>query len=266
MDNNTLLQYIQTFTDPGKANKMGSVSIGDIKNMTINEFYSIKNRLLALRENYRYDTLVYNAGTAVSLAQQPLSFRNGINEQNPVANVPGTTYKQTRFHTNMSQQGNFGDGSLTICYALEYNVTFTALKGTAAGYTDATAYGANTNPLGVAPAAYDPALLESSWVDQVELQWLRDEQTIIRNKAALFPTANGISGVLGASVGGVMQNVGYDGHQNLLNNPQVFIDNQDFSVASNHLAPFDLTSATGLNIGFKAVIGFRTVEFRQVYP
>lgn len=264
MDNNTKLDYIKTFTQAGTPNVMGQVSIADIKNMTINEFYSIKDRLLTLRENYRYDSLIYNAGTAVSLAQQPLSFRNGINEQNPVANVPATTYKQTRFHTNMNQQGNFGDGSLTICYALEYNVTFTALKGTS--YTDATAYGANVNPLGVATAAYDPALLESSWIDQVELQWLRDEQTIIRNKAALFPTANGISGVLGASVGGVMQNVGYDGHQNLLNNPQVFIDNQDFSVASNHLAPFDLTSGTGLNIGFKATIGFRTLEFRQVYP
>lgn len=262
-EQNTQLTYIKEFTPAGDPNTMGKVSIKEISNMEINEFYNIKNRLLICRETVYYDTLVYDAGTSVTTAMQPLAFSNGLKETNQVVNT-ATTYQQQRFHTNMSQGGNFPAGSLTIVYAIEYNIKFNALRGTT--YTDAQAYGANTNPLGVAPAAYDPFLLETDWLRQTELQLLRDgDQTIIRNQAQFFPVNNGVSGALGSSVGGVAQNIDFGGNQALLKNPQVFIDNAAFNVQINHLAPFNLTSASGLNIGFITTINLRSVAFREVY-
>lgn len=252
------LPFAKQFTAPAPTTN-GGISIEEIKRMDINEFYRFKDRLTSLRENVRYDTRIYNSGTAVTSDQLATFFVAGIGDQDVVVNVPATSYTKQRFHTNMLKGGQFGEGSLTIVYGIEYSFSLSALKGTT--YTNASAYGANTNPLGVDIALFDPALMVKDWNNQTELQFWRDEDVIVKNKTKYFPENGGISGFMGSNEGGIAQNSNF-GYQELLNNPQVFRNDENFSFPTVHLAPWDLSA---MAMQQTAIIQLRTMEFRPNY-
>lgn len=251
-------QFKPQYTGPGVQDaKVGSISIEEIQNMTMPEFLKFEGQLVNVRRRKRRDQAVWRSNTAITTAMSKDIFRNGIGAVDAFADDPNTTYNKTRAHTNMSMNGSFGEGSLTIVTALEaYHANF-ALRGTT--YTG----GQITNPLGVAVTGFDPGLLTHTVCRQFEVAFYKGETRIIDGLVEEFPQMNAISGVAGAAVGALFQNAALPG--NYLNNPVVLKDDADFHVNVAPLTALDLSTASGLTlVGVTIMIKLNTIELRNV--
>ena len=240
-------------TNPGSLQpaQYGVISIEEIMRMSSNEFLVFQDRLVNVRRRTRYDTAVY--GKAVIAAETKVEFfRKGIGEGD-VKIGTGAAYNKTRAHTNMPRKGEFPQGSLIIITDIVAKKAFTS--GLPTGVTD----GIVTNAKALAAVATnDPTLNLLTWLETVELAYREDELDKIQNYLGKFTQNEGISGFMGASIGGVAQNFGAPGVA--LVSPRVLEGGQDFSVQLRHLAAFDLSTATGIDQETTQRVELETIE------
>jgi hypothetical protein len=257
--NQDRFKFVKQYTAVGQKNAYGEITADEIQAMTGQEFLQYQNRLVDVRRRKRRDTQMWEKNTAITTAMKANFFRKSINEQETYP-TSANTYIKTRAHTNMAgRAGNFGQGDLVIITGIEAAVASYALVATA--YSG----GAVTNPLGVtALTLYDPALLEAVIVNQYELAFFRGETLIVDGLVKDFPQSTGISGVVGAAVGGVFQNALFN--NSFLDNPQVLQDDEDWHIEIAPLSAIDLTSATGLNAPVVIQVELSTIELRRVFP
>lgn len=217
-----------------------SITAGEIMNMTMPEFLAFQERLVRVRRRVRYDTAVYEKVNVTPQMVHTL-FRKGLGQTEKYA-TSDNTYTKTRFNTNMTRNGEFEQGSLTIIYDISAPQAFTAGEATARA-----ANGAIINPKATFSANNDPALNLKAVQEQFELVYKEgdSEDGIFRGLIKEFSQNNGQSGFLGSSVGGVAQNVLWETKP--LDNPRVLEGGEDFSIDLRPLADLDLSAATGIN-------------------
>lgn len=253
-----IFKFKPVYTPAGKADAaLSSISIAEIQNMTMPEFLAFEGQLVNVRRRKRRDQAVWRSNTSITTAMQKQIFRVGVGGQDAFADDQNTTYSKTAAHTNMSLNGSFGEGSLTIVNMIEaYYAAFALRPTTVSG-------GQPTNPLGVAVATYDPGLLAHTVCRQFGVEFFKGENSIISGLVEEFPQMNAISGVAGAAVGALFQNAAFAG--NYLNNPIVLKDDQDFHVNVSPLTALDLSTATGLTlVGITIMVKLSTIELRRV--
>lgn len=250
------IKFKKVYTPPGVQDSIGMVSLDEIQKMTLPEFLQFEGQLMNVRRRKRRDMAIFEGNTTVTVASEKQIFRKGVGDEDTPA-TSSVGFIKTRGHTNMARGGSFGEGSLTIITAIEAFVYATALKGTT--YVN----GLITNPLGVAPTAYDPALLLTILAKQVEIGFYRGESLIIDGLVEEFPQMSGLSGFAGASVGALVQNALLP--NNFLSNPQALKDDEDFHVLVSPLTDINNTSASGLNVPFNIGVKLSTIEVRRVY-
>src|SRR5436190_16759 len=148
------IQYKPQYTAAGQADVTGRVGIDEIEKMTAEEFAMLDGRLMNVRRRKRRDMVIFDDNVTIEAGTEKEIFRIGVGGNDTTVNA-ATAYKKTRWHTNMSRGGDFGDKSVTIVKAIEVYAKSFALQP-----TTLTA-GAPVNPKGVAIANYDPGL----WLD-----------------------------------------------------------------------------------------------------
>lgn len=246
-------QVFQFKTNPGslKPADYSVISIEEIMRMSSNEFLVFQDRLTNVRRRTRYDMAVYSKSLIAAEAKVEL-FRKGPGEGD-VRVGDGSAYNKTRAHTNMPRKGQFPTGSLIIITDVVAKKAFTSSLPTT------VVDGIVTNAKALAAVATnDPTLNLLTWLETIELAYREDEMDKISNYLGKFTQNEGISGFMGASVGGVAQNFGALGVA--LPAPRVIVGEQDFSVQLRHLAPFDLTTATGIDQFVSQRVELETIE------
>lgn len=247
----------KVFKYKGKDGSEKEISIDEIQKMTMPEFLYFQDRLMKVRRRRRRDIAIFENNVKVTPQHSKEIFRKGIGEEDTYA-TSNTEFVKNRAHTNMLRGGHFGEGNMTIITSIEAHYTATALQATT------TEHGIVLNPKGVVPTAYDPFLLGNAWLTQTELVFRRGETIIVDGLLEDFPQMSGLSGVAGASVGALVQNAFLP--NNFLNQPEVLVDTEDFAIEINPLArEFDLTSASGLNIGIVQEVKLNTIELVRQY-
>jgi hypothetical protein len=250
-------QFKTQYTTPGVADVVGEVKISEIEKMTGEEFASLDGRLVNVRRRKRRDMIIFDDDVTIEAGTQKELFRIGVGGEDSTVNV-NTAYKKTRYHTNMSRGGDFGDKSVTIVKAVEVYAAAFALQPTT------LVAGAPTNPKGAAIANYDPALWAHTLLNWLELSFFRGETAIFDGQLVDFEQEDGISGVVGAAVGGIFQNGTLFGSKPL-DNPQVLVDNEDFHIMVEALHQLVNTNAAGIGIPFNVQVKLSTTELRRVY-
>jgi hypothetical protein len=156
----------------------------------------------------------------------------------------------------MPRKGEFPQGSLVIVGDIVARKAFTSGKATT------VVAGIVTNPLATFPANIDPALILQTWTENVELAWRQDDVDIESDFLCKYPQNDGMSGAIGASQGGIMQNFGVAAMG--LKQPVVLDGGDDFTVQLRPLAPFDASTASGIDMQIVQRIELITTEVRAV--
>jgi hypothetical protein len=254
---NSRLQFKKQYTAAGSPDATGYVSAGEIEQMTAEEFAMLDGRLVNVRRRKRRDIILFEDDVDIEPSMEKEIFRVGIGREDTYA-TSNNTFKKTRYHTNMSRNGDFGEKSLTIVKAIEFCFAATALQPTT------VADGAPTNPKGAAISNYDPALFALTILQGLEIGFYRGETLIIDGQAIEFQQGNLLSGVAGAAVGAIFQNGGF-GDVKQLENPQVLEDDEDFHVLVSPLHDIVNSNASGIGIPFGAFVKLHTTEVRRIY-
>jgi hypothetical protein len=247
----------KTNPDSLSAAEYGIISADEIMRMSSQEFLVFKNRLANVRRRTRYDTAVYEkaviaAGTTVDL------FRAGIGDRQKFA-TSNAEFLKTRAHTNMTRKGEFEQGSLVIITDIVAKKFFTS--GLATTVTDGIV--TNSKALAAVPTN-DPTLNLLTWIENIELAYKEGEDDKVVNLLSKFTQNDGISGFMGASVGGVAQNFAALGIP--LPTPRVLEGGEDFSLQLRHHAAFDTSTATGIDQVVAQRVELETIEVIQVRP
>ncbi len=245
-------QVFRFKSNPGMTPAMyGEISAAEIARMPSQEFLVFKGRLMNVRHRTRYDTAVYEKGVIAANNSHDL-FRSGLGDKAKYANS-NNEYTKTRAHTNMNRKGEFPQGSLTIITDVVAKKAFTS--GIPTGVTE----GIVTNAKALAAVATnDPTLNLLTWLENVYLSYREDDVAKIENYLGKFAQNEGISGFMGASVGGVAQNFATLGVA--LVTPRILEGGEDFSVRLDNLAAFDISTATGIDQIVVQRVELETVE------
>jgi hypothetical protein len=229
--------------------EMSIISANEIMNMTSQEFLNFKGRLANVRHRTRFDTAVWEAAI-ITPAMVATIFRKGVGQTDKYASSD-TTFNKTRAHTNMTRNGEFPQGSLVIVADVIARKAFTS------GVPTTVVNGVITNPRATFPAYLDPALALQVWTENVEMAYREDDVDKVADTLNRFPQNDGMSGAIGASQGGIMQNVMMPRFG--LHSPRVLDGGDDFSVEIRPLANFD-ASVTGINQVIIQRVELETVE------
>ncbi len=194
------------------------------------------------------EAVIIPAGTTKDL------FRKGTGQEDTFA-TSDTEYKKTRQHTNMHRGGEFEQGSLVII------TDISAPKAFFSGLPTAVVNGIVTNARATFPAYIDPALLLDTWLNCVELDYREGEASINADPLTRFSQNSGVSGVIGGSNGGIIQNAFMPSLS--LDNPRILEGGEDFSVRLQTMSSFD-ASATGVNMPIAQKVVLSTTELVNV--
>lgn len=246
-------QVLQYKNPIGSSQATGVISIQEIMKMPQPDFLVFKQRLMNVRFRTRYDTAVYEIGAGVIAANTTVDlFRKGVGDKDTYGNS-ANEYKKTLGHTNMPKKGEFPQGSLIIIADIVAKKAFTS------GLPTGVTAGIVTNPKAAAAVATnDPTLNLLTWLENVHLDYTEDGLAKVTNYLGKFTQNEGISGFMGASVGGVAQNFGALGSP--LPQPRAMEGGDDFGIVLRHVADFDNTAATGINQVVTQRVELETVE------
>jgi len=225
------------------------ITADEIARMGINEFLLFKNRLVNVRHRERYDIAVYEPVLIKDGLVKDL-FRKGNGQQETFA-TSEVEFKKTRRHTNMHRGGEFEQGSLIIIEDISAPKAFTP------GRPTTVTNGIVTNCKATFPPDFDAGLTLDTWLQAVELDYREGETSIKADALTNYPQNSGVSGVLGASQGGIIQNA--FNPRMALENPRVLEGGDDFSVRLLMMQDFD-ASAAGINMPIAQKVILHTIE------
>jgi hypothetical protein len=236
---------------------LSDIDARSLENNTVPKFLQLEGNLHSVRRNRYYDVVAWEIDTLVEPKHVAKAFRKGFDQVQKFA-TSNNEYTKTLAHTNMSKDGEFEAGSVVVLKNIEVQMIVTS------GRPTAQSAGIVTNPKAAfTNTTIDPALIAHAWLNQTWIQFKRGKTIICEGLAIDFQQKAGVSGQLGGSAGGFVQNNAYSA--SLLPNVQVFGIGDDFEVVVTPLANFDLTSATGINREIAMKVVLDVIEAARVY-
>lgn len=238
----------------------GSISLADIREMSIPEFIQFQDRIVGLNKYRRYDTALYKNSIAITPSHTAAMFTLGVGENDQWANDPTDTIKKTDVHTNMPVHGRWQPGEVAIIWQIEAVVGFNAGKPTT------SADGIVSQPAVAFATNIDVFELQDVADRQFKIQMLRGNKNVVaEGRLGDFPQKTGKSGSGGSSATATSmfsQNMGF-GDTNILVKPQVIEGGEDWQISLQPLAPsLDMSTAAR---DIRVELRLSTWEFLRYY-
>ena len=221
---------------------VGLIDAQSISDMPLAQYYAMADRFVNVQKAVYYDTAVIVAGTAVTAAQKKALFTKGKSQDDTVMNSGTAIPEKGEFLTNMISDGEFEGGTTFILEHIGVRLVLTSEKPTAVGTR-----GEITDPNYTASVIISAANNFKAYTEQIELQYVRNEEIKLRGPLWQWPSSFGISGAFGSPNAGFIQNgTGLESH-NMLARPIVLNSEDKFSfVLQPIVATF--TPTLGVNI------------------
>jgi hypothetical protein len=171
-----------------------------------------------------YDSATIIAGTAVTAAQKQALFTKGKNQDSAVLNTGTAIPEKGEFMTNMITDGEFEGGTTFILEQICVDLSLTADIATTYGTR-----GEMTAPNYTASVAISAANNFKAYTENLELQYVRNEDIKLRAPLRFWPSPFGASGAWGSPNGGFIQNGNGPSRFNMLSHPVVLQSEDRFS-------------------------------------
>ena len=194
-----------------------------VSNLPLAQYYQMAGHFVNVQNAIYYDTGVYTAGTAVTQAQRKALFTKGKNQDDTVVNTGVAIPEKGEFLTNMISDGEFEGGTTFILEQICVHVFMTSELPTTLGVR-----GEITAPNYTASVVISAANNFKAYTEQIELQYLRNEELKLRAPLTFWPSPFGASGGFGSPNSGFVQN-GYQASWNMLTRPVVLQSEDKFS-------------------------------------
>lgn len=221
----------------------------DLVNRPLAEYYEYMGRVVNAQSYEYYDTAVIVAGTAVTSAMKQALFTKGKDQDTVTFNTAAAIPEKGEFLTNMITDGEFEGGTTFI---LERIGVHCLLPSDAA-----TTYGARgqiTAPAYAASVTVSSALTWKSIMEQMEIQYRRNEDVKIRKPLIGWGSPWGAEGAFGAPNAGFIQN---GRGSTILSRPVVLESEDRFSFLLQSLVE---TFTPNLSVNIKVVLGGQRIQ------
>ena len=229
---------------PSDRNPLGVALIDpqSISDMPLAQYYQMADRFVNVQKAVYYDTAVYTAGTAITQAMRKALFTKGKSQDDAVVNTGVAIPEKGEFLTNMISDGEFEGGTTFILEHIGVRMVMTSELPTTLGTR-----GEITAPNYTASVVISAANNFKAYTEQMELQYMRNEELKLRGPLWQWPSSFGVSGAFGSPNSGFIQNgTGLESH-NMLVRPVVLNSEDKFSfVLQPIVATF--TPTIGANI------------------
>ena len=229
---------------PSDRNPLGVALIDpqSVSDMPLAQYYQMADRFVNVQKAVYYDTAVYTAGTAVTQAMRKALFTKGKSQDDSVVNTGVAIPEKGEFLTNMISDGEFEGGTTFILEHIGVRLLMTSELPTTLGTR-----GEITAPNYTASVVISAANNFKAYTEQIELQYMRNEELKLRGPLWQWPSSYGISGAFGSPNAGFIQNGTVIESHNMLVRPVVLNSEDKFSfVLQPIVATF--TPTIGANI------------------
>lgn len=215
-----------------------------LSKLTLAQYYrDVAGNIVNAQSACYYDTAVIIAGTAVTPANKKALFTKGKSQDDTVMNTGTAIPEKGEFLTNMFTDGEFEGGTTFILEQICVDLCLTE--------SIATTYGTRgeiTAPNYTASVVISPGNNMMAYTENLELQYLRNEDVKLRSLLRYWPSPFGWSGALGIVGGGFIQN-GYHNTFNQLASPVVLQSEDRFSFVINPIvATFTPTMSAKIRV------------------
>lgn len=204
---------------PAQVKTPGGIQLVDpadlIAGKTLQQWQQDANtgRYLNIQNACFYDTATVVAGTALTQGNTKALFAKGKSEEDTVWNTGTAIPQKGEFMTNMITGGQFEGGTSFIMEQITVSILLTESIATTYGTR-----GEMTAPNYTASVVISPSNNLQMFTENIELQYVRNENVMLRGLVQHFPSPFGFSGALGIVGGGFVQN-GYNQTFNYLFRP-----------------------------------------------
>lgn len=212
---------------PSNPQGIGLVDPQSLSRLPLAQYLQMGNHLVNAQSAIYYDSAVYTAGTAITAAQPKALFTRGKSQSDTVVNTGVAIPEKGEFMTNMISDGEFEGGTTFILEQVCVHVQLTSELPTTLGTR-----GEITAPNYTASVVISAANNLKAYVEQIELQYKRNEETKLRAPLFMWPSPFGMSGAIGSPNAGFVQN-GYQATWNFLSRPIVLQSEDKFSFVLN---------------------------------
>lgn len=213
-----------------QGNPLGVAEISPqmLSKLPLAQYYAMAGNFVNAQNAVLFDSAVYTAGTAVTAAQKKALFTKGKGQDDTVVNTGVAIPEKGEFLTNMFTDGEIEGGSTFIVEQISLHCQLTSELPTTLGPR-----GEITAPNYTASVVISAANNMKCYTEQIELQWVRNEDVKLRALGIFWPSPFGFSGAIGSPNAGFIQN-GYQPTFNMLSHPIVLQSEDRFSAV---LAP-----------------------------
>jgi hypothetical protein len=180
----------------------------DIKNMPIEQYYSVKNHIVNARKETYYDTFIFDPATTIAANLEDLLFTRGRNQEGAISNTGVEIAKKTLWHTNLNRNGEFDNDATVLIHSMEVAIFMPTILPVAGNY----AQGILSNPIPSAEGAqaWSASLTYHMLKDSLHFVFVRSEQDQERGFLEEWTTRVGPTAVLGGDVNeGFVQNASF---------------------------------------------------------
>lgn len=215
-------------TNPGSQSGYSQIDPQSLENMPLAQYYRMAGNIVNAQSALYYDTAVYTAGTALTQGQKVALFTKGKAQSATVTNTGVAIPEKGEFMTNMITDGEFEGGTTFILEQICVDLSLTSEVPTALGVR-----GEQTAPNYTASVVISATNNFKAYTEQIELQYLRNEDVKLRSLLRFWPSPFGASGTFGSPNAGFIQNGYQPNGFNLLSRPVVLQSEDRFSMVLN---------------------------------
>ena len=231
---------------------VGLIDAQSVSDMPLAQYYAMADRFVNVQKAVYYDTAVIVAGTAVTAAQKKALFTKGKSQDDTVMNSGTAIPEKGEFLTNMISDGEFEGGTTFILEHIGVRLVLTSEKPTAVGTR-----GEITDPNYTASVVISAANNFKAYTEQIELQYVRNEEIKMRGPLWQWPSSFGISGAFGSPNAGFIQTgTGLESHI-MLARPVVLNSEDKFSFV---LQPIVATFTPTLGANISVVLRGKVIK------
>lgn len=177
------------------------LDINEVVGMPLAQFYEFAGNIVNVDNACYYDSAVVIAGTALTQAQKKALFTKGKSEPDTTMNTAAAIAEKGEFLTNMITGGEFEGGTTFLLESIAVDLNLTSEVATTYG-----SRGQIVAPNYTASTTVSAANNHKAYTEQIELQFLRNEDIKHRGLLRFFPSPFGSSGTFGSPNAGFIQN------------------------------------------------------------
>ena len=233
---------------------IGLIDPQSVSRLPLAQYLQMGNSLVNTQSAIYYDSAVYTAGTALTAAQPKALFTRGKSQSDTVVNTGVAIAEKGEFMTNMISDGEFEGGTTFILEQICVHAQLTGEVPTTLGTR-----GEIVAPNYTASSVISAQNNLKAYVEQIELQYKRNEEVKLRSPLFMWPSPFGFSGAVGGGVvgsNGFVQN-GYQATWNFLSRPVVLQSEDKFSFV---LAPIVATWTPTIGAVIRVLLIGKTIK------